>query len=135
MPSFSVSILHIIFYKIPINLSRDTIITRILEKTEYQRPLCSPKAISYAHLNCIFVISNNTHLVCKFLCDFIQHKPKSALSQKFWKSGDYSTQQDMPAKFVSVSSFKVSILHGKFSTISCSRIRGRTATKICGKTE
>ena len=41
----------------------------------------------------------------------------------------------MPTKIVSMLSFKANILHAKFCTIPCNKIRNRTILKILGKTE
>ena len=101
------------------------IITRTLEKVEKQHPLQS-----YTNRKCIIVISVNTYFTYKFLCNFIQQKSKSALSEEFWKKYDYSTpQQVMPAKFISMLSFKASTLQAKL----CDRIQDRTIARIFGK--
>ena len=64
-------ILHIKFYKIPYNKSKDTIITRVKKKkTDYQCTL-----LSCVYLKCIIVISNNMYLAYKILGYFIQQKP------------------------------------------------------------
>ena len=52
---------HTKLFRIPFNRSRDPIITNILVKNK----------MSYMHLKCIVVISNNVYLAYKFLCDFI----------------------------------------------------------------
>ena len=39
----------------------------------------------------------------------------------------------MPAKTIGMSCFKISILHKKFCTIPCNRIRDRTITRILKK--
>ena len=88
------------------------------------------------HLKCVIVISKNVYVAYKFLCDFIQQITRSAFSQNSWKNCDNSaSQQGMLAKIISSSFCKVSILHSKFCTISCNRIRGRTITRILGKME
>ena len=54
----------------------------------------------------------------------------------FWENCGYSvSQQARLTKIISISSFKVSILHAKFCKIPCNRIRDRTVTRTLGKTE
>ena len=56
------------------------------------------------------------------------------LSQEFWKICNYSAPyQAKPSKIISVLSFNVSILHAKFRTISCNRIRGRKSQEVWEK--
>ena len=67
------------FCAIPFCTSQDMTIKRVLEKTELQCLLAR-----YVHTNCNIFFFNNTYLVCKILCNFIQQKPKSV---HFKKSG------------------------------------------------
>ena len=60
--------------KIPFNRSPDTIITSILEK---ERPL-----LSYIHLKCIIVISDNVRIAYKFLCDLTQDQQFPEIQEK-----------------------------------------------------
>ena len=42
---------------------------------------------------------------------------------------------DYVRKIIPILSYKIHILHAKLCAIPCNRIRGRTTTRICGKTE
>ena len=57
--------LHVKFYKIPCYKSRDTTVTRTLQKTEKQHTEIKIR-------KCIIVVSNNIYFADKCLCDFIQ---------------------------------------------------------------
>ena len=56
--------------------------------------------------------------------------------KNYEKNYDNSTpKQDMLAKIIWMSSFKIGILHAKFGTTLCNRIRDRTNNRIFGKNE
>ena len=76
--SCKISISRAKFCTIPCNRVGGRTTTRNLEKTEQQRPL-----LSYIYPNCIIVISNDIYFVCKFLCNFIHQKPRSAYPNNF----------------------------------------------------
>ena len=110
MPALNVSILHIKFYQIPCNVSRDIILTRIIIiiiiKTVQQHLLQR-----YIHLICIFVTSNHIYPAFKFLSDFIKQNPKSVLSPENRIYYEYSAlQQGMSVKFISMPSVEIGIL-------------------------
>ena len=53
------------------------------------------------------------------------------LSQKFWKTCDYrAPYQAMPSKIISMLSLTISILHAKFCTFTCNRVRVRIITRL-----
>ena len=68
---FNESKLRAKFCMIPCNRIRESTITRILQKTEQQRPLQS-----YVYPNCIIVISNDIYFK-KILSNLIHQKPRS----------------------------------------------------------
>ena len=55
---------------------------------------------------------------------------------KNWKKYNCSASyQAMPADIISMTSFKVSILHAKFSMIPCNRLKNTVVPRILGKKE
>ena len=80
MFSFQVRILQAKFYMIPCNRIRYKTTTRILGKTNQQRPL-----LSYICTNCSFV-SDDAYFVYKFLCNFIHWKSRSSYPKNLRKS-------------------------------------------------
>ena len=75
---FKIGILHAKFRSVPCNRMQDLTITRILGKTEWQRPL-----LRYIHLQCIITISN---IFCRQIFVWIHLlENKISLPQEFLK--------------------------------------------------
>ena len=90
--------------------------------------------MSYVHLKSIIVISNNVLHINFWAISFNRtqhlHFPKN--SRKFMTIAPPSK---LCSQKLHQSSYKTSILQAKLCTIPCIRIRGRTTTRVLGKTE
>ena len=128
-------VFHINIFKIPFNKSQDTIVTSIFLKKKEKEKTEQRFLLSCIHLKYTIVISNNVHLgynFCQISLSRTQnlHFPKN--SRKIVTAGP--PHQAILAKLISISSFKVSILHSIFFTIPWNRIRDTAITRTLGET-
>ena len=66
-----------------------------------------------------------------YFCAIANNRTKSVNSEKKLQQPNL----EIFAKFTSISSFKISIFHTKFSTIPCNNIRNKTIKSTSEKTE
>ena len=98
------------------------------KKMEQLHPL-----LSYKYLKCVIFTSNNVYFAHKF-CAISFSRSRDITIPKFWKICYCSASYPgMPSKLMSKLSSKLSILHTKFCTIPCNRIRDRTIIKSLEK--